>query len=70
MNFINNFVEALKESVSFLLKILELLQFDLVLPLFQFEFLFFFHNVLLLLFEFLLDVSVDKLNLLQLLDFF
>ena len=70
MNFINNFVEALKESVSFLLKILELLQFDLVLPLFQFEFLFFFYNVLLLLFEFLLDVSVDKLNLLQLLDFF
>ena len=64
MNFINNFVEALKESVSFLLKILELLQFDLVLPLFQFEFLFFFYNVLLLLFEFLLDVSVDKLNLL------
>lgn len=69
MNFINNFVELLKESISFLFEVLELLQFDLVFPLFQFEFLFFLYNIPLLLFELLLDVPVHELNFLELLDF-
>jgi hypothetical protein len=69
MYLVNDLVELLKQSVAFLLKVLELLQLDLVLPLFAFVLSLKTGDCLLLRVKFLLHEDVFVFDLLELLDF-
>lgn len=69
MDLVHDLVELLKQSVAFLLEVLELLQLDFVLPLFAFVLSLKTGDGLLLRVKFLLHEDVFVFDLLELLDF-